>query len=104
VGVVRVGRQDHRAVAEVVWQTFRSHVIWEYEIPKYDGDLGRPNLFLALDEATIARKIELLEAGFPSQHGRTWWGGETVRAIARLRGIEAAAPLAEAFHARKTVV
>ena len=96
--------QDHRAVAEVVWQTFRNHLVWEYEIPKYEGDLGRPNLFVAVDEATIARKIELLQAGFPSQHGRSWWGGDTVRAIARLRGIEAAAPLAEGFHARKVVL
>jgi LmbE family N-acetylglucosaminyl deacetylase len=96
--------QDHRAVAEVVWQTFRSQLVWEYEIPKYDGDLGRPNLFVTLDAAVLERKIQLLETHFPSQRGRTWWGGDTVRAIARLRGIEAAAPLAEAFHVRKVVL
>ena len=95
--------QDHRALAEVVWQTFRDHLVWEYEIPKYDGDLGRPNLFVAIDEATISRKIELLETFYPSQHTRSWWGGDTMRAIARLRGIEAASSLAEAFHARKIV-
>ena len=96
--------QDHRALAEVVWQTFRHHLVWEYEIPKYDGDLGCPNLFVAIDEATITRKIDLLEAFYPSQRTRSWWGGETVRAIARLRGIEAAGTLAEAFHARKIVI
>ena len=96
--------QDHRALAEVIWQTFRDHLVWEYEIPKYDGDLGRPNLFVALDEATISRKIELMEAFYPSQHTRSWWGGDTVRAIARLRGIEAATVFAEAFQARKIVI
>ena len=96
--------QDHRALAEVVWQTFRDHLVWEYEIPKYDGDLGRPNLLVAIDDVTMSRKIELLDAFYPSQHTRSWWGGETVRAIARLRGIEAATVFAEAFHARKIVI
>jgi LmbE family N-acetylglucosaminyl deacetylase len=96
--------QDHRAVAETVWQTFRNHLVAEYEIPKYDGDLGRPNLYADIDETTLARKIDLLQAHFPSQRDRSWWGGETVRAIARLRGIEAATHFAEAFHCRKIVL
>lgn len=96
--------QDHRLIAEVAWQTFRDHLILAYEIPKYDGDLGRPNLYVDLDEATLQRKADLLDAHFPSQHGRTWWGGDTVRAIARLRGIEAATRYAEAFHTRKIVL
>lgn len=96
--------QDHRIVAETVWQTFRSHIVAEYEIPKYDGDLGRPNVYVAIDERTLTRKIDLLHAYFPSQHGRTWWGGDTVRAIARLRGIESATRFAEAFHCRKIVL
>ena len=96
--------QDHRTVAETIWQTFRHHLVAEYEIPKYDGDLGRPNLFVDIDEAGLQRKIELLEASFPSQRDRTWWGGETVRAMARLRGIEAATRYAEAFYCRKLVI
>lgn len=96
--------QDHRIVAETVWQTFRSHIVAEYEIPKYDGDLGRPNVFVTIDERTLTRKIDLLHTHFPSQHGRTWWGGDTVRAIARLRGIESATRFAEAFHCRKIVL
>jgi LmbE family N-acetylglucosaminyl deacetylase len=96
--------QDHRLVAGTVWQTFRDHVVAEYEIPKYDGDLGRPNLFVALDEATCARKIELLIECFPSQAERRWWGDETFRSVLRLRGIEAATRFAEAFHCRKLVM
>ncbi len=96
--------QDHRIVAETVWQTFRSHLVFEYEIPKYDGDLGRPNLFVDVDEETLERKISLLQAHFPSQHGRTWWRPDSFRAIARLRGIEAATDCAEAFHCRKIIL
>lgn len=96
--------QDHRLVAETAWQTFRHHLVAEYEIPKYDGDLGRPNLFVDVDEATLQRKIALLQAHFPSQHDRTWWGADTFRAIARLRGMEAATRYAEAFYCRKLVL
>ena len=96
--------QDHRLVCELTWNTFRDHLILEYEIPKYDGDLGRPNLFVDVDEATLQRKIDLLQACFPSQHDRTWWGADTFRAIARLRGIEAATRYAEAFYCRKLVL
>jgi LmbE family N-acetylglucosaminyl deacetylase len=96
--------QDHRIVAETVWQTFRDHLVAAYEIPKYDGDLGRPNLFVDVDEATLQRKISLLQEHFPSQHARTWWGADTLRAIARLRGIEAATRYAEAFHCRKLLL
>jgi LmbE family N-acetylglucosaminyl deacetylase len=96
--------QDHRTVAEVVWQTFRHHLVVEYEIPKYDGDLGQPNLFVGIEDATLRRKIELLEAHYPSQRDRAWWGADTVLAIARLRGIEAATRYAEAFHSRKLVL
>jgi LmbE family N-acetylglucosaminyl deacetylase len=96
--------QDHRTVAEAVWQTFRHHLVVEYEIPKYDGDLGRPNLFVDIDDGVLDRKIDLLEASFPSQRDRTWWGGDTVRSLARLRGIEAATRYAEAFYCRKLVI
>lgn len=96
--------QDHQIVAQTVWQTFRNHLVAEYEIPKYDGDLGRPNVYVAIDEQTLTRKVDLLHAHFPSQHGRTWWGGDTVRALARLRGIESTSRFAEAFHCRKIVL
>jgi LmbE family N-acetylglucosaminyl deacetylase len=96
--------QDHRLVAEVVWQTFRDHLVIEFEIPKFDGDLGRPNLFVELDEATLDRKVALLLSEHPSQHARTWWDADTFRAIARIRGIEAATRFAEGFHGRKLVL
>ncbi len=96
--------QDHRLLAETVWQTFRHHLVAGYEIPKYDGDLGRPNLYVDLDEVTIERKIRLLDQHFPSQRDRTWWGADTVRSIGRIRGVEAATGWAEAFYARKLVL
>jgi LmbE family N-acetylglucosaminyl deacetylase len=95
--------QDHALLAELTWNTFRSHTILEYEIPKYEGDLGHPNLFVPLSAADIERKSATLMECFPSQHSRSWFTADTFRALARLRGIECAAPggFAEAFHARK---
>jgi LmbE family N-acetylglucosaminyl deacetylase len=95
--------QDHALLAELTWNTFRSHTILEYEIPKYEGDLGHPNLFVPLGAADIERKCSILMECFPSQHSRSWFTPDTFRALARLRGIECAAPggFAEAFHARK---
>jgi len=97
--------QDHRLVAELTWNTFRDHLILEYEIPKYEGDLGQPNLFVPLLSEQAERKLELLSKHFPSQAGRRWFSDETFWAILRLRGIESNSPsrLAEAFHARKLV-
>ncbi len=100
----RDAHQDHRLVAETVWQTFRDHLIVEYEIPKYDGDLGQPNLYVALNETTADEKVALLMEGFPSQRERRWWSSSTFQAILRLRGIEAAATYAEGFHCRKVVL
>lgn len=95
--------QDHRMVAELCWNAFRDHLVLEYEIPKYDGDLGRPNVFSGVDASVKDRKIELLMSGFPSQRGRYWYSEETFAAMLRLRGVEARAPTgyAEAFYARK---
>jgi LmbE family N-acetylglucosaminyl deacetylase len=95
--------QDHRATAELTWNTFRDHLILEYEIPKYDGDLGRPNAFVGLDEETAHAKTKAIVEGFPSQAERYWFTAETFLALMRLRGIEARAPsgFAEAFHAKK---
>jgi LmbE family N-acetylglucosaminyl deacetylase len=95
--------QDHRLVSELTWNTFRNHLILEYEIPKYDGDLGRPNLFVPLAEPTYRRKIELLQKHFPSQHSKPWFTEDTFLALMRLRGMESHAPsrYAEGFHSRK---
>lgn len=95
--------QDHRLVAELTWNTFRSHLVLEYEIPKYDGDLGHPNVFVALDRDTCARKAELIAKHFPSQAHRSWLDDDLFLGLARVRGLEAASPTgyAEAFHVRK---
>ena len=95
--------QDHRLIAEFTWNTFRNHFILEYEIPKFEGDLGHPNFYVPIPEADLLRKLDALEACFPSQRTRTWFTPETFRALMRIRGIEcnAASGYAEAFHARK---
>lgn len=95
--------QDHRIVNELTWNTFRDHTILEYEIPKFDGDLGVPNTFVALSAEQMQRKCDVLMQCFDSQHPRAWFTADTFRAIARLRGIECNAPegLAEAFYGRK---
>ena len=98
--------QDHRLLGEVAWQTFRDHLVLEYEIPKYDGDTTAANLYVPLTEEQLAAKLAVLATAFPSQHGRQWFSEATFRAVARLRGIESNAPSgwAEAFIARKIVV
>ena len=98
--------QDHRVVSDLTWQTFRNHCILEYEVSKFDGDLGTPNVFVPLDRATSARKVASIHAAFSSQRGRPWFTPETFMALMRLRGVECRAPLglAEAFHARKLVL
>jgi len=97
--------QDHRLLAEVVWHTFRDHLILEYEIPKYEGDLGSANLYVPLSDAHLAAKLAAL-GEFPSQHGRHWFSDDTFRAVVRLRGVESNAPAgwAEAFTVRKLVL
>lgn len=98
--------QDHRVVAELVWNTFRDHVILEYEIPKYDGGLGSPSVFVPLESSTVQRKVDVLMAVFESQLSRQWFTPETFQALMRLRGIECNAPsgYAEAFYSRKLVL
>jgi LmbE family N-acetylglucosaminyl deacetylase len=98
--------QDHRLISELTWNTFRSHLILEYEIPKYDGDLGAPNLFVPLEESTCQRKIDCILEHFPSQGDRSWFSREVFSAILRLRGLEAGSPttLAEGFYCRKAVL
>ena len=98
--------QDHRLISDLTWNTFRNHLILEYEIPKYDGDLGIPNLFVHLDEAFCSRKIEYILNVFPTQNNKQWFTEETFRSILRIRGIESNSPsnYAEAFHCRKIVI
>jgi len=98
--------QDHRVVSDVTWETFRSHAIFEYEVPKYDGDLGSPNAFVPLSRELRERKVAHLLAAFPSQHAKPAFTAETFAALMRLRGVECAAPEghAEAFYARKLVL
>jgi LmbE family N-acetylglucosaminyl deacetylase len=95
--------QDHREVSRLTWNTFRDHCILEYEIPKWDGDLGQPNVFVPLAEDILERKIELLLAHFGTQRSKHWFDADIFRGLARLRGMECRAPerFAEAFFARK---
>jgi LmbE family N-acetylglucosaminyl deacetylase len=98
--------QDHRVVSELTWNTFRNHLIAEYEIPKYEGDLDRPNTYVALTRAHADRKVDLLMQHFPSQASRRWFKAETFHSLMIVRGNEAVAAegRAEAFHVRKLVV
>lgn len=95
--------QDHRLVAELTWNTFRNHAILEYEIPKYEGDLGQPNVFVPLAPETVEKKVSTLLEAFPSQLSRSWFDEDLFRGHLRLRGVECNAPqrFAEAFHGRK---
>ena len=98
--------QDHRLISELTWNTFRDHLILEYEIPKYDGDLGVPNVFLPLDESLCRRKLDAILACFTSQRDKRWFSEELFRSLLRLRGLECNAPdnYAEAFYCRKLLV
>jgi LmbE family N-acetylglucosaminyl deacetylase len=98
--------QDHRVVSDLTWNTFRHHTILEYEIPKYDGDLGNPNVYVPLDEATSTRKAATILRCFKSQARKGWFTEDAFLAMLRLRGIECGprARFAEAFYGRKLVV
>ncbi|MCK1619076.1 PIG-L family deacetylase [Bradyrhizobium sp. 159] len=95
--------QDHREVSRLAWNSFRDHLILEYEIPKWDGDMGRPNFYVPISAVTLQRKIDLLLSNFGSQRSKQWFDAETFSGLARLRGLECRAPerYAEAFFARK---
>ncbi len=98
--------QDHRTVAELTWNTFRDHLILEYEIPKYDGDMGQPNVFVPLGPDVYEKKVQHIMDAFPSQHSRQWFRPETFLSLMRLRGMECNSPsgYAEAFYSRKLVL
>ena len=98
--------QDHREVNGITWNLFRNHLILEYEIPKWDGDLGQPNCYLPVSEDVLNRKIDLLLRHFGTQRSKDWFDAETFRGLARLRGMECRAPAgyAEAFTLRKVAL
>ena len=98
--------QDHRVVSDLTWNTFRHHLILEYEIPKYDGDLGSPNVFVPLAEQHCREKARKIVECFPSQRGRQWFTEDVFVSLARLRGMEAASDsqFAEAFYCRKLLL
>ncbi len=98
--------QDHRVINELTWNTFRDHLILEYEIPKYDGGLGSPNVFVPLNREVLERKLDLLMDHFQTQANKHWFTRQTFRSILSLRGIESRAPElgAEAFYSRKQIL
>lgn len=95
--------QDHRLICELTWNTFRNHLILEYEIPKYDGDLGHPNLFVQLQASHYRKKVRYLMDSFSSQKSKAWFTADTFQSYMRIRGLESCSPsgYAEAFHCRK---
>lgn len=95
--------QDHRVLSDLAWNTFRDHLILEYEIPKYDGDLGIPNFFVPLPRTISRVKARHLREAFASQKDKHWFTEETFLALMRLRGVECASEYAEAFYCRKIV-
>ncbi len=98
--------QDHRVISDLTWNTFRDHVILEYEIPKYDGDIGSPNVFVELSESVCREKVANLLASFKSQASKPWFSEDVFLSLLRLRGMEcnASSRYAEAFYCRKVVV
>jgi LmbE family N-acetylglucosaminyl deacetylase len=96
--------QDHRTIGELVPTVFRDQLYLAYEIPKWDGDMGRPNVYVPMTDGAAKRKVELLHKCYPSQRGRDWWDDEVFLGLARLRGMECRARYAEAFISQKTVL
>jgi LmbE family N-acetylglucosaminyl deacetylase len=96
--------QDHRTVAEIIPTVFRDQLYLAYEIPKWDGDMGRPSMYVPLSAETARRKVELLHKCYPSQCDRDWWDDEVFLGLARLRGMECRAPYAEGFTCTKSVI
>jgi LmbE family N-acetylglucosaminyl deacetylase len=98
--------QDHRVINELTWNTWRNHLILEYEIPKYDGDLGAPNFFVPFDRKICDRKVKYLLSCFKTQRDKNWFTKDTFQGLMRIRGIEANSPgrFAEGFYSRKLVL
>jgi LmbE family N-acetylglucosaminyl deacetylase len=93
--------QDHSALSDLTWNAFRNHLILEYEVPKYEGDLGQPNLFIKLDETACRAKVDLIYQSFSSQRAKHWFSKEVFYGLMRIRGVECTSNYAEAFYSRK---
>ncbi len=98
--------QDHRKVSELTWNTFRDHLIWEYEIPKWDGDLNSPNVFVPLERSVADEKLSILQSVYNSQNNKNWFTDDLFFSILRIRGMEcnSASGLAEGFYVRKNII
>ena len=96
--------QDHRLISDLTWNTWRNNLILEYEVPKYDGDLGIPNFYVPLDEKYISKRNDILLETFVSQRSKHWFDHATFNALSRIRGMESASVFAEAFYARKILL
>jgi len=98
--------QDHRLISELTWNTFRNHLILEYEIPKYDGDLGKPNVFMPINEIICQKKVDIVTSCYSSQGNKNWFTKDLFFALLRIRGMESNAPsrYAEAFYCRKLIL
>jgi LmbE family N-acetylglucosaminyl deacetylase len=98
--------QDHSVVSQITWQTFRDHLILEYEIPKYDGDLTTPNVYVPLTAAAAMQKTDVIMRSFPSQASKSWFNADNLLSVMRLRGLESRSEsgFAEGFHCRKLVL
>jgi LmbE family N-acetylglucosaminyl deacetylase len=98
--------QDHRVTCELTWNTFRDHLVLEYEVPKYDGDMGAPNLFVPIDDRLCRKKVDHLMTHFGSQRSKHWFKEDLFSGLLRLRGMECNSPTsyAEAFYCRKAVL
>ena len=98
--------QDHRLISELTWNTYRDHLILEYEIPKYDGDMGRPSVFVPLESNICEKKVRYIMETFKSQHSKRWFASDTFFSLLRLRGMECNSPsgYAEAFYCRKVLL
>jgi LmbE family N-acetylglucosaminyl deacetylase len=98
--------QDHRVISELTWNTYRRHTVLEYEVPKWDGDLGNPNVYVPLEESHARRKVAILMECFGSQAGKHWFDEEAFHGLMRLRALECNAPSrrAEAFYGRKVTL
>jgi LmbE family N-acetylglucosaminyl deacetylase len=96
--------QDHRVLSDLAWNTWRNHLLLEYEIPKYDGDLGAPNVFIPIEQQFCDKKVQYLCRFFQTQGNKHWFAAETFFGLMRLRGMESASTHAEAFYARKLLL
>lgn len=96
--------QDHATIADLTWHTFRDHLVLQYEIPKYEGDLGSPNAYVPVDDRVIERKVEIIRTAFASQADKQWFDADTFKGLARIRGVECNQRWAEAFHSTKFIL